>query len=83
MVIGLLTLYFILFGGGHETFLLNPNLEKSVSIYVKDRDRKSEIDKIIKQVEKSEEEFQKTNKEDLRQKARRAQYESGFDSCGL
>lgn len=59
MLVGLLALYFIFFGGGHETFLLNPNLEKSVSTYVKDKDRRAEIDKIIKQVEKSEENFQK------------------------
>ena len=62
MIVGLLALYFIFFGGGHETFLLNPNLEKSVSTYVKDKDRKAEIDKIIKQVEKSEENFQKETK---------------------
>jgi hypothetical protein len=62
MIIGLLALYFILFGGGHETFLLDPNFEKAVSIYVKDKDRKSEIDKIVKQVEKSEEAFQKQTK---------------------
>ena len=62
MVIGLLALYFILFGGGHETYLLDPNFEKAVSVYVKDKDRKSEIDKIVKQVEKSEEGFQKQTK---------------------
>jgi hypothetical protein len=62
MIIGLLALYFIVFGGGHETFLLDPNFEKAVSIYVKDKDRKSEIDKIVKQVEKNEEAFQKQTK---------------------
>ena len=62
MIIGLLTLYFILFGGGHETFLLDPNLEKTVSVYVKDKDRKAQIDKVIKAVEKSEENFQKETK---------------------
>jgi hypothetical protein len=62
MIIGLLALYFILFGGGHETYLLDPNFEKAVGIYVKDKDRKSEIDKIVKQVEKSEEGFQKQTK---------------------
>jgi hypothetical protein len=50
---------FILFGRGHETFLLNPNLEKNVNVYVKDKERKAEIDQTIKQVEKSEENFQK------------------------
>jgi len=62
MIIGLLALYFILFGGGHQTYLLDPNFEKAVGVYVKDKDRKSEIDKIVKQVEKSEEEFQKQTK---------------------
>jgi hypothetical protein len=62
MIVGLLALYFILFGGGHETFLLDPNFEKAVSIYVKDKDRKSEIDEIVKQTEKSEEAFQKQTK---------------------
>jgi hypothetical protein len=62
MIIGLLALYFIVFGGGNQTFLLDPNFEKAVSIYVKDKDRKSEIDKIVKQVKKNEEDFQKETK---------------------
>jgi hypothetical protein len=62
MIIGLLALYFIVFGGGHETFLLDPNFEKAVSMYIKDKDRRSEIDKIVKQAEKSEEAFQKQTK---------------------
>jgi len=63
MIIGLLTLAFILFGSGHETILLNPNLEKSVNMYVKDKERKTEIDKLIKVTEKSEEAFQKKMKD--------------------
>lgn len=63
MIIGLLTLAYLLFGRGHETFLLNPNLEKSVSIYVKDKQRKDEIDQVIKQVEKTEAAFQKKMKD--------------------
>jgi hypothetical protein len=63
MLIGLLTLYFIVFGRGHETFLLNPNLEKNVGVYVKDKDRRTQIDQTIKQVEKSEEAFQKKAKD--------------------
>ena len=62
MIIGLLTIYFIFFGGSHETFLLDPNIEKTVSVYVKDKDRKSEIDKVIKGIQKSEENFQKQTK---------------------
>jgi hypothetical protein len=63
MIIGLLTLAYILFGRGHETFLLNPNLEKNVSAYVKDKERRTQIDQTIKQVEKSEEAFQKKAKD--------------------
>jgi len=63
MIIGLLTLAYLLFGKGHETFLLNPNLEKSVSIYVKDKQRKNEVDSVIKQVEKTEAAFQKKVKD--------------------
>jgi hypothetical protein len=63
MIIGLLTLAYLLFGRGHETFLLNPNLEKSVSVYVKDKQRKDEIDQVIKQVEKAEAAFQKKMKD--------------------
>jgi len=59
MLIGLLTLYFLVFGGKHETFLLDPTFQKSVSTYVKDKDRKSQIDKLIKETEKNEENFQK------------------------
>ena len=62
MLIGLLTLYFLVFGGKHETFLLDPTFQKSVSTYVKDKDRKSQIDKLIKETEKSEENFQKESK---------------------
>ena len=62
MIIGLLALYFIFFGGGHETFLLDPNFQKSANIYVKDKDRRSEIDKLVKEVAKSEENFQKEAK---------------------
>jgi len=62
MLIGLLTLAFLLFGRGHETFLLNPELPKSVNIYVKDKERKKEIDSLIKQVEKTQVAFEKKMK---------------------
>ena len=62
MIIGLMALYFILFGGAHETFLLDPNFQKSVNTYVRDKDRRSEIDKLVKEVKKSEENFQKETK---------------------
>ena len=58
MLIGLLIAYLFL-GGGHETFLLNPNMVKNVNTYVKDKDRKEKIDKIIKSVGKSQDEFEK------------------------
>jgi hypothetical protein len=61
MLIGLL-LAFIFLGGGHETFLLNPNLAKNVSTYVKDKNRKDKIDKIIKSVAKAQQNFQKETK---------------------
>ena len=61
MLIGLLVAYIFL-GGGHETFLLNPNLAKNVSTYVKDKNRKDKIDKIIKAVAKDQENFQKETK---------------------
>jgi hypothetical protein len=63
MLIGLLVAYLFL-GGRHETFLLNPNLAKNVSTYIKDKSRKDKIDKIIKAVAKEQENFQKkTQKE--------------------
>jgi hypothetical protein len=62
MIVGLMALYFIFFSGGHETFLLDPNFEKGVSAYVKDKSRREEIDKTVKQVEKNEESFQKQTK---------------------
>ena len=62
MLIGLLALYFILFGGGNQTFLLNPDLQKNVDTYVMDKNRRTEIDDLIKQVKKSEENFQKQTK---------------------
>src|ERR1700755_1048651 len=68
MIIGLLTLAYLLFGKGHETFLLNPNIEKSVSIYIKDKQRKNEIDSVIKKVEKTEAAFQKKVKDVYRKK---------------
>jgi hypothetical protein len=62
MLIGLLTLAFLLFGRGHETFLLNPELSKSVNIYVKDKERKKEIDSVIKVTGKTQEAFEKKEK---------------------
>jgi hypothetical protein len=62
MIIGLLTLAYLIFGGGNETFLLNPNLKKNVNAYVADKNRKMEIDSIIKKVGKSQESFLKQTK---------------------
>ena len=67
MLIGLLIAY-LFFGGGHETFLLNPELKKDVSIYVVDKGRRSEIDSLIKSVEKKEGAFQKKIKKDYEKK---------------
>ncbi|HET7002297.1 MAG TPA: hypothetical protein VFI33_13335, partial [Puia sp.] len=63
MIIGLLTLAYLLFGSGHETYLLNLGLEKSVSDYVKDKQRREEIDQVIKQTKKTESVFQKKMKD--------------------
>ena len=62
MIIGLLALAYILFGGGNQTFLLNPNMKKNVDTYVTDKNRKNEIFLVIKQVEKNEENFEKQTK---------------------
>jgi len=61
MIISLIIAYFFL-SGGHETFLLNPNMAKNVSYYVKDKARKDKIDKIIKAVGKNQEVFEKKTK---------------------
>ena len=68
MLIGLLTLAFILFGRGHETFLLNPELPKSVNIFVKDKERKKEIDSLIKVTGKTQETFEKKMKGEYEKK---------------
>jgi hypothetical protein len=62
MLIGLLTLAYLLFGHSHTTFLLNPELSKSVNIYVKDKERKKEIDSLIKVTGKKQEAFEKKMK---------------------
>ncbi len=61
MIISLLIAYLFL-SGGHETFLLNPNMAKNVSTYVKDKTNKDKIDKIIKSVGKNQEAFEKKTK---------------------
>jgi len=62
LLIGLLTLAYLLFGRVQETFLLNPELSKSVNIYVKDKERKKEIDSLIKVTGKTQEAFEKKMK---------------------
>ena len=62
MIIGLLALAYIIFGGGHQTFLLNPALKKNVESYVKDSKRREDIYMLIKQVEKNEVRFDKETK---------------------
>ncbi|HSZ32534.1 MAG TPA: hypothetical protein VK772_04445 [Puia sp.] len=62
MIIGLLALTYLLFGGGHQTFLLNPELKKNVSTYVVNSKRKDDIYLLIKQAEKSEAVFLKETK---------------------
>lgn len=61
MILSLLIAYFFLHGG-HETFLLDPNMAKNVSVYVKNKTNKDKIDKIIKSVAKNQEAFEKKTK---------------------
>ena len=68
MLIGLFTLLFILLGGEHHSFLLNPEMKKDVGIYISDKDRKKEIDSLIKDIEKKEEHFQKDVKKGYEKK---------------
>ena len=62
MIIGLLALTYLLFGGGHQTFLLNPELKKNVGTYVKNSKSKEDIYQLIKQTEKNETVFLKETK---------------------
>src|SRR5450755_3729755 len=62
MIIGLMALAYIIFGGGHQTFLLNPALKKNVDTYVSDSKRKTAIYQLIKKVEKDEAVFLKQTK---------------------
>jgi hypothetical protein len=62
MIIGLLALTYLLFGGGHQTFLLNPALKKNVETYVKNSKRKEDIYQLIKQTDKNESAFLKETK---------------------
>lgn len=66
MLIGLVALIIALLAGGQDTFLLNPNLKKEVKIYVEDKNRKSEIDHLIKQVEKDQKGFLKHRKKSIK-----------------
>jgi hypothetical protein len=59
MIIGLLTLAYLIFSGGHQTFLLDPALKKNVDTYVTDSKRKDAIYGIIKTTEKDEVKFDK------------------------
>ena len=62
MIIGLLALTYLLFGGGHQTFLLNPELKKNVEKYVANSKRKEDIYQLIKQTDKNEAGFFKETK---------------------
>jgi hypothetical protein len=62
MIIGLLALTYLLFGGGHQTFLLDPALKKNVATYVADSKRKENIYQLIKQTDKNEVNFLKETK---------------------
>jgi len=62
MIIGLLALTYLLFGGAHQTFLLDPALKKNVETYVANSKRKEDIYQLIKLAEKNENVFFKETK---------------------
>ena len=69
MVIAALSAFFLIFfGGGSDTFLLNPDLKKNVNTYVVDKDRKMEIEQVIKQVEQSQKSFREQKKKGYNKK---------------
>jgi len=62
MLIGLATLIILLLGGGTDTFLLDPQLKKSVKTYVAEKERKREIIGIIDLIGKDQKSFLKKRK---------------------
>lgn len=63
MIVGLIGLFALLFfGGGYDSIMLNPEMEKNVKTYVLDKDRVKEISHIIKQMSDSQEAFAKGSK---------------------
>jgi hypothetical protein len=70
MLIGLTALVMMLFfGGGQETYFLNPDIQKSVKTYVADKHRKSEIKNLIKEIEKDQKSFLKKRNKYYNKKA--------------
>lgn len=65
MLIGLAALIISLLAG-QDSFLLNPSLKKQVKIYVEDKHRRSEIDHLIKQVEKDQKIFLRERKKSVK-----------------
>ncbi len=67
MLAGLLFALFLFLSGGQETFMLNPEMEKSIKIIVKDKDRKHQIDQILKEIKQDQKSFlKKTQKPSLK-----------------
>lgn len=66
MLIGIATLLMLLFGGGQDTFMLNPYLKKQIKTHVGDKDRRSGIDELIKQVKKDQAAFLKERKKTIK-----------------
>lgn len=63
MVAGIVALLAIIFfGGGYNTILLNPDMEKAVKTYVADNEKAKEVKHIIKQTGKSQKSFTKESK---------------------
>jgi hypothetical protein len=66
MLAGLLLALFLLVSG-QETFMLNPEMEKSIKTTVKDKERKHQIDQILKEIKQDQKLFlKKTQKPSLK-----------------
>ncbi|HEY9113849.1 MAG TPA: hypothetical protein VIN10_04070 [Bacteroidales bacterium] len=86
MIVGtLLLITILLYGGGYDTIMLNPDMKKNVHTFVVDKNRVKEIDHILKEMEKSQKAFHKVVKKgpfkefealNINPDATRAEYET-------
>ncbi len=59
MLAGLLLALLIVFTGGYDTVMLNPEMKKNVQDNVQDKDRRHQIDQILKNITKDQKAFLK------------------------